>query len=230
MNNAEPGDHMIFTPDTEPYLGRESVFCFDKVICSCLEANTHVATYTRINESTMTGLQRAACQLIPQGIHLALSIRELVRQGYLLGAAVLVRPLLERAAIVSHLHSTPADVALWESGWQYRERPDLLTMLKSMSDKPNEAAAKSVKDIFNHVVHGDPAGSSFNLVDLGDGHGYAPSKMLDSVELCDFICHQSLCYLIVLMGMMVAIFPEANVSVNSESEADPLPSCSSEAS
>jgi hypothetical protein len=37
----------------------------------------------------------------PQGISLALSIRELIRQGYLFAALVLVRPLIERAVRIS---------------------------------------------------------------------------------------------------------------------------------
>ena len=40
----------IFTPNNETYLGRESVFNFDQVILSCLEANAEIATYTHKNE------------------------------------------------------------------------------------------------------------------------------------------------------------------------------------
>ena len=79
---------------TSRILGRESVFHFDEVILSCLEANAEIAAYTHKNE--LTDLQKAACQIVPQGINLALSIRELVRQGYLFAAAVLIRPLIEQ--------------------------------------------------------------------------------------------------------------------------------------
>lgn len=67
----------VFTPQNEPYLGRESVYHFDQVIISCLEANTDVAEYTHKN--SLSDLQKAACQIMPQGINLALSIRECVR-------------------------------------------------------------------------------------------------------------------------------------------------------
>ncbi len=103
MNNSSK-ETPIFTPDNEPYLGRESIFHFDQVIVSCLEANAGIAAYTHKNE--LNDLQKAACQIIPQGINLALSIRELVRQGYLFAAAVLMRPLIERAAIISYLLSS----------------------------------------------------------------------------------------------------------------------------
>ena len=31
---------VVFTPDDEPYLGRETLFAFDNLICSCLELNS----------------------------------------------------------------------------------------------------------------------------------------------------------------------------------------------
>jgi hypothetical protein len=64
---------------------------------------SHIAAYTRLHRDELTDLQRAACQIVPQGINLALSIRELIRQGYLFAALVLVRPLIERAAIISYM-------------------------------------------------------------------------------------------------------------------------------
>jgi len=201
----------VFGPNNEPYLGRASVFHFDQVILSCLEANATVAAYTHTNQ--LTELQKAACQIIPQGINLALSIRELVRQGYLFAAAVLMRPLIERAAIISYLDEHPDEVKLWHEGWVHGQRPSLNMMLKCMRDAPDAGVAKQVCDTFNHLVHGDPIGASFNLVDLGDaGMGYAVGKALDHPELCDFVCFQSYCYLIVMMGRMVAIFPASSPS------------------
>jgi len=198
----------VFTPDGEPYLGRQSVFHFDQVIVSCLEANAEVAAYTREHAHGLSNLQKAACQIIPQGINLALSIRELVRQGYLFAAVVLMRPLIERAAIISYLYERPDEVRVWQDGWRYRERPSLVTMLATMHGETDISQAKQICDMFNHVVHGDPIGSSFNLVDLGSaGMGYAVGKALTEPELCDFICFQAYCYLIVLMGRMAGCFP-----------------------
>jgi hypothetical protein len=57
----------VFTPDDEPYLGRQSVFHFDQVILSCLEANAEVAAFTRAHASELSDLQKAACQIIPPG-------------------------------------------------------------------------------------------------------------------------------------------------------------------
>ncbi len=158
----------------------------------------------------LSGLQKAACQIIPQGINLALTIRELVRQGYLFGALVLMRPLIERAATISYLHSNPDEIKAWENGWQYRERPSLSKMLDTMSGGVDTTRANQLCTHFNHIVHGDPIGSKWNLVRLSDSSfGYSVGKVTNVPELCDEICIQSFCYLIVLMGMMTACFPDA---------------------
>lgn len=197
---------IVFTPNNEPYLGRQSVHRFDQEILSCLEADAKVAAYTHTHK--LTDLQKAACQIIPQGINLALSIRELVRQGYLFAAVVLMRPLIERAATISYLHEKPEEVRLWQEGWKYRERPSLATMLATMHGEASVEQAQQICDIFNHVLHGDPIGSSFNLVRLDSGSlGYSVSKTFNNPELCDFICVQSYCYLIVLTARRNACFP-----------------------
>ncbi|MFH1618277.1 MAG: hypothetical protein ABIG11_00060 [bacterium] len=195
----------IFTPGNEPYLGKESLFIFDTIISACLAANKEAAAYSRNHE--LSDLQKAACQIIPQGISLALSIRELVRQGYLFAAAVLMRPLIERAAIISYLHENPEKVVLWRNGWKHSERPSLAVMLATMNKEADTKQAKEFCDDFNHLVHGDPVGASYNLVKLDSGFGYAPSKMLNNPELCDYICIQSHCFLIVIMARMAGCFP-----------------------
>ncbi|MFC2018844.1 hypothetical protein ACFLU4_02655 [Chloroflexota bacterium] len=196
----------VYLPDNEPYLGRASVYNFDQVIMSCLEHNAEIAAYT--HRTQLSDLQKAACQIIPQGINLALTIRELIRQGYLFSALVLMRPLIERTAIISYLHSFPDEVEAWKAGWEYDDRPKLEKMLETMSDKHDISKAKQICKVFNHIVHGDPVGANWNLVRLSDyGLGYSVGKVINDPELCDFICFQSYCYLIVLMGMMAACFP-----------------------
>jgi hypothetical protein len=76
----------IFTPGNEPYLGRELLFQFDNLISSCLALNSKYAPMS--HSRPLSGLQRALCILVPQTITLALSIRELIRQGYLFGVGV----------------------------------------------------------------------------------------------------------------------------------------------
>ena len=198
---------VIYTPDDEPYLGREAVYQFDVTIKACLDTNAHVAAYTRNHK--LSDLQHAASQIVPQGVNLALSIRELVRQGYLFGASVLLRPLIERAALISYLCEEPTAVALWNDGWKKGERPCLGKMLATMTrGKFNQQETQNILAMFNSLDHGDPASAEFNLVRLSDSTlGYSVSKALSEPEFCDFVCFHAYCYLIVIMGRMAECFP-----------------------
>lgn len=196
----------VFTPENEPYLGRESVYKFDDLIISCLEINQRISKFTYGNE--LNRLQKVARQVIPQGINLVLTIRELIRQGYLFGALVLQRPFIERVAIISYLRENQDKIPLWEDGWKHRQRPSLEEMLNSMSGKKDERRSRLVCDTFNHLVHGDPLGADWNLVQSkATGLGYSVGKVTNDPELCDFICYQTQMYLIVLMSMMATCFP-----------------------
>lgn len=204
-------DEPVYLPSNEPYLGRESVFHFDQVIISCLEANKNVAVYT--HKIDLSDLQKAACQIIPQGINLALTIRELVRQGYLFGALVLIRPLIERAAIISYLHTYPETIEIWQGGWEFNKRPKLKDMLETMSNNADIKVAKEICETFGHIIHGDPISSHWNLIKLSNERlGYSVGKIISDPDLCDFICYQSYCYLIVIMGMMASCFPDVNIA------------------
>jgi hypothetical protein len=211
---------VIFMPDNEPYLGLQSVLWFDRIIVWALEGNQRVASFTHAHKNELSALQKAASQIIPQGINIALSIRELVRQGYLFPALVLMRPLIERAAVLSYLNANPIAVALWESGWKHGQRPSLAKMLQSMSGTNiDPKVAQAVCDAHNHIVHADPIGTYHNLVELSDGRvAYASSKMLDSPEVADRISMEAQCYLIVLGGRMAQVFPDAGTPVPPEIE------------
>lgn len=100
----------IFTPAKEPYLGRELLFQFDNLISACLELNSRCAPAS--HGRPLSSFQRALCILVPQTITLALSVRELVRQGYLFGARVLVRPVTERAVTILYLSKNPHALAI----------------------------------------------------------------------------------------------------------------------
>jgi len=208
----QPPTPAVFMPNNEPYLGLPSILWFDRIIVWALAGNTLVATYTHTHAATLSGLQRAACQIIPQGINISLSIRELLRQAYLFPALVLMRPLVERAAVISYLSLHPEAVSLWESGWKHRERPSLATMLQAMSGNNDEEAAKNVWSAHNHIVHGDPIGAFSNLVQLGNGRAaYASGKTLESPDVADNIAMEAQCYLIIVASRMAQVFPEVQV-------------------
>jgi len=209
---VENFEGVIFTPGNEPYLGRQSVFQFDKMIQTAMEKNAKIAPWTRGRDLTL--LQRAGTELLPHGFSIALSIRELVRQGYLISAEILLRPLIERAAVISYLNETPNALPLWAAGWPHKSRPPLFKMLAAMngegSMQENEDMAKQITQHFNAIVHADPLGAKKQITKLGDGRGgYTASKSLNDPERCDEICYQAAMYLIILMARACQIFPEA---------------------
>jgi len=209
MTTGKEGD-TIYTPDNEPYLGRESVFMFDNAIITCLQTNERIAPYTHKIEKS--DLQLAACQIIPQGISIALSIRELIRQGYLFGAFVLTRSLIERATIILYLHHNPEKVEIWKRGWKHGERPNLAQMLNSIGKGKFPHIGNMVTPRYNSLIHGDPDSASWNLVKIKDGVvGYGVSKIIDNPSLCDEICLEGITWLTILISMAAAIFPDANI-------------------
>ena len=198
----------VYSPDDEPYLGRETVLAFDKLIIACLETNSEIAPLT--HKIDKTDLQWAACQLIPQGISIALSIRELVRQGYLFGALVLMRPLAERTTILLYLHRNPSKVQIWKRGWKYGERPSFAKMLKVIAGENFPGIEGEITRLLNSLSHGDPESAVWSLVQLdAGGVGHGVSKIVDNPALCDKVCLDASTWLAVLLGMMSAIFPEA---------------------
>lgn len=196
----------VFTPDNEPYLGRQTVYVLDTLITSALDLNRRVAA--RTHKYALSPLQQAATQIVPQGFNLALSVRELVRQGHLFSAAVLLRPLMERAALMSYLWRQPESVGLWHAGWPHKGRPSLVDMLAEMEPGKDREVARQVSNHLSHLVHGDPLGASYNLVPLGDeALGYGVGRVLGRADLCDFVCDQTISWLSVLCSVTAAVFP-----------------------
>jgi len=204
----------VFTPDDEPYLGRELLHHFDKIIPTVLEQNQITAGHT--HGIDLTDHQRMACIVIPQAISLALSIRELIRQGYLFGAHVLIRPLMERAVVLLYLRAVPSDIAKWNRGWHTRDdAPSLSKMLEAIQKAGNRSEFARGADLtatLNSLLHGKPDSALWNTIALDDDRpGYASSKILDQPELCDEVCANTLPWLVVTMAMMAAYFPDAEL-------------------
>lgn len=196
---------IIYTPDDEPYLGRTALHAFDNLIVTCLRSNSHIAP--RTYGVKKSDLQEAACQLVPQAFSIALSIRELVRQGYLFGALVLMRSLAERATILLYLQSHPLSIAVWVAGWKHGERPTFAKMLSSIAGDAN--LGPLLTRTMNSLTHGDPDSGVWNLVKNSDGSlGHAASKIIDRPDLCDKIASEAAAWMAVAVGMAHAIFPE----------------------
>jgi hypothetical protein len=76
----QPAIESVYLPHNEPYLGQPHLLAFDKAIPDAMRANLEVARRTFVKP--LSPLQVAATEIIPQGISVALSIRELIRQAY----------------------------------------------------------------------------------------------------------------------------------------------------
>jgi hypothetical protein len=200
---------VVFMPDNEPYLGRNLLFHFDRLIGSVMEQNSVIAPTT--HGRPLTDHQRMACQVIPQALSIALSIRELIRQGYLFGAHVLVRALVERAAILLYLHLYPERIDCWNRGWNSQDAPGLAKMFDDIQAKQHRDSTVRGRDLtasMNSLLHAKPDSAPWNLVSMGEnGFGHAVSKILDRPELCDELCANVLPWVVVVQGMMAAYFP-----------------------
>jgi hypothetical protein len=217
MPNERPP--AVFTPGNEPYLGSQALMRFDLTIVEAMKVNQAVARAS--HERQLTPLQLAACEIIPQAISISLSIRELIRQGYLLSGMILIRPLIERTAIISYLVQNPAAVDLWKRGWPHGKRPSLAKMLDSMGwDRVGDSMGRKICDTFNHLVHGDPLASEWNEISLDTGKtGYASGRITDRPDLCDTLAGLAYSHMLVLMAMMVATFPDVDETVSAVSGA-----------
>ena len=200
---------VVFTPEDEPYLGRAGLFHFDRLISSVLEQNAVLAPTSHGRQ--LSDAQQMACQVVPQALSIMLSIRELIRQGYLFGAHVLVRALVERAAILLYIHLHPEEVVRLNQGWHHGDAPSLAKMLDAIQAKnPIESAVRG-KDLtasMNSLMHAKPDSAPWNLVSIGENTlGHAVSKILNRPELCDDLCANVIPWVVVIQAMMAAFFP-----------------------
>lgn len=199
---------IIYTPDNEPYLGRKLLCHFDQIICSILEQNRKIAPTT--HGAQLSDRQKMACQVIAQSLSIMLSIRELIRQGYLFGAHVLVRSLIERATILLYIHYNPNEIKKWNAGWQHGDAPSLAKMFENIQkqEDPKEFVKgfKLTKGL-NDLVHGTPDSAPWNFVVLSNGtFGHASSKIIDNPLLCDEVCAQVIPWVVVVQSMITEYF------------------------
>jgi len=202
---------VIFTPDDEPYLGRELLQTFDQMIVLTLETSARVAQWTH-SCVARSKLQEAAIITTPQAISLALAIRELLRQGYLFPAKVMQRPFMERVVTIMYLTEKPEAADEWMNG----KRPVLAHMTNYISDRwfpekyPSRVGGIMTRPL-NSLTHGDLQSAEWNTITIGDDKlGFGVSKNLNDPNLCDGICAEVAPLLVVLSSMMIKIFPDAH--------------------
>lgn len=204
---------VTFNPGNEPYLGRKLLHDFDILISTALEQNSKTAPSS--HRKQLSDQQKMACQVIAQSLSITLSIRELIRQGYLFGAHVLLRSLVERAAILLYIHLVPAEVEKWNNGWQHRDAPGLAKMFEVIQRCHQRSEFVKGGDLtaqMNSLTHGKPDSAPWNLISLGGNDvGHAVSKILNRPELCDDLCAKVIPWLVVIQAMMSAYFPVNDV-------------------
>jgi hypothetical protein len=205
---------VVFTPGNEPYLGLADLMFFDQLICSAMEQNSITAPTS--HHHALTDHQKMACQVIAQSLSLALSIRELIRQGYLFGGHVLLRALTERAAMLIYLKDYPSEIDKWNRGWKYNEAPSLAKMFDAIQAKLGNGPAIPGRDLtaqMNSLLHAKPDSAPWNMIPLSESRqGHAVSKILDRPELCVELCVSAIPWLAVVIGMMKAYFPDESTA------------------
>ncbi len=200
---------VVYTPDNEPYLGRELLFHLDQIIASAMEQNALLESSSEDGE--LTSIQLMAAQQIGQFLNLLCSIRELVRQGYLFGAHVLVRPLIERQVVLLYLHLFPEKIQSWDNGWHQGDAPGLAKMIDEIQKKWNKDEPVKGRDMLkqmNSLLHAKLDSIFWGLVHVGDDKFiHAPSKILNRPELCDELCADVIPCVATVQAMMSAYFP-----------------------
>jgi hypothetical protein len=202
----------ILTPDDEPYRGRPALFGFDQVLVVLAAEQGRIGPWTRAH--ALTSLQRAASELVPGTCSIAFSIRELLRQGYLLPARILIRPLVERVSTLTYLIDHEDAVGLWQAGWPHHSRPSLATRLKAMGRPANppdndiQDSLDELRQTYNSLIHGDPQSSLTSAILLSDGTaGYTTGKDMTSPARADDICRHASTYTMVMTVRCAEIFP-----------------------
>lgn len=176
----------IFTPDNEPYLGSELLKLFDTTIVKSMAVHRQLSARTYATD--LSPLQIAATEIIPQGVSIALSMRELIRQGYLFSAGILMRPLVERTGMVYYLHKNPAAVRSWHDGWPRKSQPSFDKLLDLIMPSDSDEERKATLELLHKLVHSDPRSAGLNSTTRSDGlRGSAAGKELNEPTKADAI-------------------------------------------
>ncbi len=211
----------VYLPHNEPYLGRVALLEFDKAIPTAMQRNAEVAA--RTFKIKMSPQQAAVSEIVPQGISIALSVRELIRQGYLFSATILLRPLLERTALVFYLIDTPAAVTAWHSGWSRSDQPSLPKLIEHLLARAGNSGtlgAKELATMLHKVVHSDPMAAHWNTTSKHGRVAYASGKTIDAPDVADFCAAFGHRCLQNLIGAADGVFPDLASSANSSLHTD----------
>ena len=197
----------VFLPYNEPYLGHPTLLEFDQSIPAAMKINTRLAQGTFTRE--LSPVEQAAAQLIPQAVSIAVSIRELIRQGYLFSAGLLLRPLIERVGTVEYLRVHPEAVYAWHAGWPRKEQPCLRELLEatSQAESADPGELNGFAIMLHKLIHPDPTGGLWNMIIHQNGRpAFSSGKIFDDPQLCDFVSVTACRFLALTMRIAQDIF------------------------
>jgi hypothetical protein len=157
----------IFSPANEPYLGREPLKLFDTTIIKSMAVHRQLSVRTYATD--LSPIQIVATEIIPQGVSIALSMRELIRQGYLFSAGILMRPLVERTGMIYYLNKNPSAVTSWHDGWPRKSQPSFDKLLELIMPSDSDEERKSTLELLHKLVHSDPKSAGYNSTTRTDG-------------------------------------------------------------
>lgn len=158
-------------PPGDPYSSLEPVQHPDKMLDGLGRALRGIRS---ADPSQLSDIQAVALELIPGASSIAASIRVMIREGYLVSAMILFRPLMERIATLCYLEGNEEALALWRQGWPFGARPSLKTRLGAvLPGSPQHLADQLAQAVtaYNSLVHGDPAAGQQSLTYSYDGPG-----------------------------------------------------------
>ncbi|HTU93362.1 MAG TPA: hypothetical protein VMF69_24995 [Gemmataceae bacterium] len=204
----------VFLPHNEPYLGHPTLLELDQAIPPAMQTHARLAQATFNRE--LSPVEKAAAQLVPQAVSIALSIRELIRQGYLFSAALLLRPLVERVGTVEYLRVNPGAVEAWHAGWPRKGQPCLQELLEaaSQAEAVNPGELRYFANVLHKLIHPDPTGGLWNMINREDGRpAFSSGKILEDPQFCDFVSVTASRFLGLVTRIAVDIFEQKGSGV-----------------
>jgi len=203
---------------TDPYLGRLPLHALDLLIPALCAVNQEAANWTKTHESGMSELQNACCYIIPNAVQISLSIRELIRSGYLFSAKILIRSLVERVLVISVFQKKPEKIEKWLKTKGTNNKPSYAEMLESIEEFKRFSEIEGVDmitlikgyiDDLHSVVHVDVLGLHQNTLLTSEGElRYLSGADHNNPLLADEVCQQTLIFITLLMSRIAQIFPE----------------------
>lgn len=103
----------------------------------------HRQLEARTFATDLTAILIAAVEIIPQGISIALSMRELIRQAYLFSAGILMRPLIEKMGMIYRLKEDPEAIEAWNNGSPRKSQPTFDRLLDLVMGQCSDEERKS---------------------------------------------------------------------------------------